>query len=235
MTSVDHEEVKRFSSFADMWWTGENFEILHKINPLRVKYILAHLPREIKELRFLDIGCGGGILCESLAKLGMKVTGIDPSEEGISVARDHAKKGGLDIEYHATNVDAFREDKKGICYDAIALMEVVEHANSLSSLLADSCKLLKKGGIVFVSTLNRTIKALLLGIIAAEYVLGWVPRGTHTWKKFVKPSEIYEILQENEVIIQDIKGIVYKVLENKWLLSDRDIGVNYIIAARKIR
>lgn len=235
MAGIDKGELDKFSSLADKWWTGEEFETLHKINPVRVEYILSYLPENRQNLKLLDIGCGGGILCESLSRLGINVTGIDPSENSISVAREHAKKNRLNIAYHASSVSDFAGQGAKTNYDAITLMEVVEHTDALDELLTETCKLLKVNGVIFISTLNRTFKSLLLGIVAAEYILGWVPRGTHTWKKFVKPSEIYEVLLKNSVILQGINGIVYKALENTWELSAHDVGVNYILAAKKIR
>ncbi|WP_249548690.1 bifunctional 2-polyprenyl-6-hydroxyphenol methylase/3-demethylubiquinol 3-O-methyltransferase UbiG [Anaplasma phagocytophilum] len=234
MSNVDESELVKFSNLASEWWDGESFSSLHRINPLRVKYILENLQKATNPgNRLLDIGCGGGLICEAMVRLGFSVTGIDPCREGIEAAKQHAAIEGLDIEYRFTDVESFVHSSECSSYDIITLMEVVEHIPDLTEFLSSSCKLLKPGGMIFISTLNRTIKSMLLGKIAAEYILRMVPPGTHQWKKFVKPSEIYDTLLKSGVLVQDIKGITYKILQNDWVLDDRDISVNYILAAQK--
>ena len=232
----DNSEVQKFSALASQWWDGEGFSMLHKINPVRVQYILQHLSAAKKlgkHINLLDIGCGGGILTESMAALGMSVSGLDPSEESISVASKHAASCGLDIKYYCSSIEEF-SNKSELRYDVITMLEVAEHVTDVEHFLENVSKLLKKGGMLFLSTLNRTIDSMIFGLLAAEYILRWVPKGTHSWKKFLKPSEIEEILYKNGITIKDITGINYKILQDKWELGDK-VNVNYILAAEKIR
>ena len=230
----DNCEVQKFSTLASQWWDGDSFSILHKINPVRVRYILEHLSANKKlgkHINLLDIGCGGGILTESMAALGMSVSGLDLSEESIAVASRHARASGLDIKYYCSSIEEFSNTSE-LKYDVITMMEVVEHVTDIDHFLENALKLLKEGGMLFLSTLNRTIDSMIFGILAAEYVLRWVPRGTHSWKKFLKPSEIEEILIKNGITIKNIAGINYKILQNKWELTNK-VNINYILAAEK--
>ncbi|ACZ49298.1 3-demethylubiquinone-9 3-methyltransferase [Anaplasma centrale str. Israel] len=225
-------EVRKFSDLASEWWDGSSFSVLHKVNPVRVKYVLSQLDSGLSKCSLLDIGCGGGIFAESMASLGFSVTGVDPSQESIEVATAHARAAGLDIQYHCAHLDQFSANRQEV-YDIVTLMEVVEHVTDLESCLNDACRLLKRGGMLFLSTLNRTLKSMALAVIAAEYILRWVPRGTHSWNKFVKPSEVCAILRAQGVVVQDISGMKYRVLRDDWCVTSGDVDVNYFLAARK--
>lgn len=234
--SIDLQEVEKFSRIADEWWDKNGkFAPLHKLNPARAQYISNIISQQHgnvnSKISLLDIGCGGGILSESMAKIGIAVSGIDASEKNIKVASLHAAKSGLDINYICTSAeDLAREGKQ---FDVVLNMEVIEHVADVNSFMQACCKLLKPGGIMFVGTLNRTIQSYALAIIGAEYILRWLPRGTHDWKKFLRPSEVNMYLEENGLKIQDIAGISFNPLENKWHIS-QDTKVNYIISAIKL-
>ena len=231
--SVDDAEVRKFSGLASEWWDGNSFSLLHKVNPVRVKYVLSQLDSSFSKSSLLDIGCGGGVFAESMARLGFSVTGVDPSQESIEVASAHAHVVGLDIRYHCTHLDQFCVNHPEV-YDIVTLMEVVEHVMDLESCLENACRLLKKGGTLFLSTLNRTLKSMVLAIVAAEHILRWVPKGTHRWNKFVKPSEVCSILRAKGVIVQNISGMKYRVLQNDWCITSGDVDVNYFLTAKKL-
>ncbi|MCU7611672.1 bifunctional 2-polyprenyl-6-hydroxyphenol methylase/3-demethylubiquinol 3-O-methyltransferase UbiG [Anaplasma capra] len=232
MHRVDDPEVLKFSDLASEWWDGSSFSVLHKVNAVRVGYVLSQLGNVSPKLSLLDVGCGGGIFAESMALLGFSVTGIDPSQESIEVASRHARISGLDIRYHSTYLDEFCERHEET-YDIVTLMEVAEHVDDLESCLSHACVSLKKGGILFLSTLNRTFKSMVLAVIAAEYVLRWIPKGTHSWNKFIKPAEVCSILRAKGVIVQDISGMGYMALRNEWCIVD-NVDVNYILTAKKL-
>ncbi|KJV68867.1 bifunctional 2-polyprenyl-6-hydroxyphenol methylase/3-demethylubiquinol 3-O-methyltransferase UbiG [Candidatus Neoehrlichia procyonis] len=237
MTTINESEVEKFSKISDQWWDENgSFSLLHKINSLRVYYVTNHLNNifcQLSSLSLLDVGCGGGIFSESMSRLGINnIFGIDPSENNINIARNHAVKNNLQINYRCIDIQDLAKTNE--CYDIITIMEVVEHVNNLPVFMQSACKLLKNNGILFLSTLNRTIKSMLLAIIAAEYILRWLPKNMHQWTKFVKPSEIANILLQYNIIVQDITGINFNVINNKWYLS-KDISVNYILAAQKIK
>ncbi|HCE59666.1 MAG TPA: multifunctional ribose 5-phosphate isomerase B/3-demethylubiquinone-9 3-methyltransferase/2-octaprenyl-6-hydroxy phenol methylase [Wolbachia sp.] len=228
--TYNKDEISKFAKMADDWWNENGkFKPLHMINPIRVSYIVEKIKElkkcDLKEISLLDIGCGGGILSESMARIGVNVTGIDACEENIKVAQSHAKKVGLNVEYMHTSVEELDSGQK---YDAILLMEVVEHVDNLEFFLKKTVELLKPGGLVFVSTINRTIMSFFFAIVGAEYILNWLPKGTHSWKKFVKPSEIANSLRENNVALQDMAGIEYSITKNEWQLS-KNVDVNYIL------
>ena len=235
------EEIGRFSAVADSWWdTDGEFRALHRLNPKRIGFIrdhmAAHFRRRVsgesllKGLDLLDIGCGGGLLSEPMARLGANVTGIDAGEEMVSVAREHAGRVGLDIDYRcAQPEDLATGDAR---YDVVLNMEVVEHVANVDAFLAACCKLLKPGGVMGISTINRTLKSLALAKVGAEYILRWVPAGTHTWSKFVKPSELVRGLGSNGVRVTDLRGMTYSPLTGEWALS-RDLAVNYLAFAVK--
>lgn len=236
-STVDDAEVARFSAMAAEWWspTGK-FKPLHKFNPTRVKYIreklVAHFGRDPKAqrplegLRILDIGCGGGLLCEPLCRMGAEVTGVDASETNIGIASTHATEGGLDITYEATTSEALAA--RGETYDVVLTMEVVEHVADIDLFLQSSASMVKHGGLMFVATLNRTLKAYALAIVGAEYVLRWLPKGTHQWEKFVTPDELERALSPSDLVVKERTGVTFNPLTDRWSLSS-DMDVNYMI------
>ncbi len=240
-TTVDADEVARFSAMADEWWdpTGK-FRPLHKFNPIRLGYIRDHLcahfgrdPRSLTPLdglTLLDVGCGGGLISEPLARMGATVTGIDASEKNIGTARAHAVRGDLEIDYRCTTAEDLMA--AGETFDIVLSLEVVEHVADVD-LFLDSCTaLVRKGGVMVLATLNRTPKAFMFGIVGAEYVMRWLPRGTHDWKKFVRPSELSRGLRRNGVDVSDISGLSFNPLTDEWRVS-RDVSVNYILFGTK--
>jgi 2-polyprenyl-6-hydroxyphenyl methylase/3-demethylubiquinone-9 3-methyltransferase len=256
--TVDTQDVARFSAIAEEWWDENGkFRPLHRIGPVRLKYIrdraAAHFKRDTEQMKalsglsVLDIGCGGGLMCEPLARLGAGVTGIDASERNIAVASLHAEKMGLDIEYRRASPEelAARSGERGEgnldprlstlapAYDIVLALEVVEHVADVPLFLKACASLVKPGGLLFMSTLNRTIKSYGLAIVGAEYVLRWLPRGTHQWKKFLKPSELCAGLRHEGLVIENMSGMVFNPFKNAWHLSTGDLDVNYLLAAIK--
>lgn len=240
-TTIDDEEVGRFERMADEWWdaTGK-FRPLHKFNPVRLAYIrekviehfgLSQIARHpFENLEFLDIGCGGGLLCEPMARLGAKVTGIDPGERNVKVAQIHAARSGLDIDYLTTTAEDVAASAKQ--FDVVLNMEVVEHVADVALYLKSCAALVRPGGLMFVATINRTARAFALAIVGAEHVLRWLPKGTHSYDKFVTPEELTSILRRNGLDIADRCGVTYNPLEDRWRRS-RDLGVNYMVLAAK--
>ncbi len=240
-TTIDQAEVDRFSRLAAEWWNPKGkFKPLHKFNPVRLTYIrdtvCSHFGRDPKAkrpfdgLRLLDIGCGGGLLSEPMARLGAEVTGADASETNIEVAKLHAAQSGLDIDYRATTSEALRE--AGETYDVILNMEVVEHVADVELFLKSCAAMVRPGGLMFVATINRTLKAWGLAIVGAEYVLGWLPKGTHQYEKLVRPSEIDAALGGTGVDVFQRSGVFFNPLADEWRLS-RDMDVNYMVVARR--
>jgi 2-polyprenyl-6-hydroxyphenyl methylase/3-demethylubiquinone-9 3-methyltransferase len=239
--SVDPAEVARFSAMAEEWWdaTGK-FRPLHKLNPVRLAYIRDKLaarfgcdvrkPRPFAGLKLLDIGCGGGLIAEPMARLGADVVAIDASATNIGVARAHAAESGLAIDYRAAAAEALAE--AGERFDAVLCLEVVEHVADRPAFLVTTASLVAPGGALIASTINRTPQAYLLAIVGAEYVLRWLPRGTHDWGKFVRPSELAASLRRGGLEVQDLSGVVYSPLTDTWRLS-RDLAVNYICFATR--
>ncbi|MBV8060862.1 MAG: bifunctional 2-polyprenyl-6-hydroxyphenol methylase/3-demethylubiquinol 3-O-methyltransferase UbiG [Alphaproteobacteria bacterium] len=238
--SISSDEIARFSAQSEDWWLADgDFAPLHKLNPVRLAYVRDQAVERLKiskaspynifsGLKLLDVGCGGGLLAEPMARLGAKVTGIDASEAGIKAARAHARQSGLEISYQATSVEEVAA--KGKQYDVVTAMEIVEHVadmNAFSRALADC---LHPGGLLVASTLNRTAKSYAMGIVAAEYILRWVPRGTHQWKKFVRPSELMRALEQHGLRVVDATGVVYNPLHQTFSLDPRDLSVNYMVA-----
>ena len=235
------EDVARFTSIADNWWNpNSEFAPLHAINPLRVSYIQEQLcayfnrdendEQPLKGLSILDIGCGGGLLCEPLAQLGAQVTGIDAGHENIEAAKVHAQEMGLSITYRHVLPEQFEKEQGR--YDVVVNMEVLEHVTDINAFLQASAALVRPGGAMALSTLNRTLKSLALAKIGAEYILRWVPIGTHNWHQFVQPSELASGLRVNGVVIEDLRGMVYNPLDQEWVLSP-DLAVNYLAFAAK--
>ncbi len=243
--SVDPEEINNFAAMADEWWDENGkFKPLHKFNPLRIGYIRdqvikhfldhdqdAPLPlKPFKGLRLLDIGCGGGLLSEPMARLGAEVVAADASSTNINVASLHAQNSGLDIDYRHTTAENLAAS--GEKFDIILNMEVIEHVADLEGFAAACCEMLKPGGLMFVATLNRTVKSYALAIVGAEYILRWLPKGTHNWKKFLRPSEVTRLLRANGLQIEQMTGASYNPLDGTWRLS-RDLDVNYMLFATR--
>ena len=241
-SSVDAAEVEKFSRIAAQWWDPRGkFAPLHRFNPVRLGFIrdqaAARFGRDAKAaapftgLRLLDIGCGGGLLAEPMARLGFTVTGVDASAKNVGVASAHAAETDLQIDYRNMTVeDLLAEDAAG--FDVVLNMEVVEHVNDPGRFLRDACALVKPGGLMVVATLNRTLKALATAKIGAEYVLGWLPRGAHDWRKFLTPEELRLFLSTEPVAVQGPFGVVYNPLADRWSLG-RDASVNYMMTVER--
>jgi 2-polyprenyl-6-hydroxyphenyl methylase/3-demethylubiquinone-9 3-methyltransferase len=240
--TLDREEVDRFARLASEWWdTGGKFRALHRIGPARLTFLrdetVRHFGfasgglRPLAGLRVLDVGCGGGLICEPLARLGARVTGLDPAPETIEAARRHAAGQGLEIDYRAGRVEDLGASQADAC-DVVSCLEVVEHVPDPAAFLAACAGLLRPGGLMLLSTLNRTVKAYLLAIVGAEYVLRWLPVGTHQWERFVTPDELSRYLAAAGLEAPTIKGLVYNPLADSWSLGS-DTDVNYMAAAAK--
>jgi 2-polyprenyl-6-hydroxyphenyl methylase / 3-demethylubiquinone-9 3-methyltransferase len=241
-TTIDAAEVRQFADLAAHWWDEKGpLGPLHRINPVRLGYIreqiCTHFGRNPESftpftgLKMADIGCGGGLVTEPLCRMGAMVTGIDAGAENIKTARQHARQQKLDIEYIAGSVEDCAEE--GRKFDIVTALEIVEHVADPALFLASCTKLVKKNGLIILSTLNRTPKSFALGIVAAEYILRWVPAGTHDWKKFVKPSELAKPLTSTGLEIKDVTGMIYNPLQRTFALSKDDLGVNYLMTASK--
>jgi 2-polyprenyl-6-hydroxyphenyl methylase/3-demethylubiquinone-9 3-methyltransferase len=240
-STIDEAEVARFSALAEEWWDPRGkMAVLHKFNPVRLAYIrdhaAAHFRRDPKRLdslaglRILDIGCGGGILAEPLARLSAVVVGIDPSESNIGVARRHAEQSQLAIDYRSMSAEALAAADE--TFDVVLAMEVVEHVTDLGLFIETAASMVKPGGILFVATLNRTIKSFALAIVGAEYILRWLPRGTHQWEKFVTPNEREIAIEQSGLRIVAETGAIYNLFADRWQLSS-DMDVNYMVVAEK--
>ncbi|WP_441243810.1 bifunctional 2-polyprenyl-6-hydroxyphenol methylase/3-demethylubiquinol 3-O-methyltransferase UbiG [Tardiphaga sp. 768_D3_N2_1] len=240
-SSVDASEVAKFSKLSEEWWDPRGkMAPLHKINPLRLTYIRDAACRKfdrnvrslncLSGLRMLDIGCGAGLLCEPFTRLGAQVIGIDPSATNIAAAKLHAEKGHLSIDYRCTTIEDMDKRER---FDIVLAMEVIEHVVDVGAFLDRCASMLKPGGLMVVSTLNRNWKSFALGIVAAEYVLRWLPRGTHQWDKFVTPDELAHHLSRNKLEITEQSGVVYNPLGDRWTLSS-DMDVNYMVVAEEV-
>jgi 2-polyprenyl-6-hydroxyphenyl methylase / 3-demethylubiquinone-9 3-methyltransferase len=237
--TVEEAEIERFSAMAAEWWNPSGkFRPLHKFNPVRLEYIkrlaCSHFSRRFEDrnafesLRLLDIGCGGGLLCEPMARLGAEVVGADPSQTNIEIAKAHARETGLEIDYRAATAEQL--SREGERFDIILNMEVVEHVADLDLFMAECAAMLRPGGLMFVATINRTLKAWGLAIFAAENILRWLPRGTHQFEKLVRPEELEARILSNGLTVIDRTGVFYNPLQDRWNLS-RDMDVNYMVAA----
>ena len=239
MTTVNKEEIQKFSAIAEEWWNvNGKFKPLHMFNPIRIEYILektsSHFKRGGNELpfrglKFLDIGCGGGLISEPMHRLGAEVTGIDASLKNIEVAKLHAKKNDLKINYLNTSPEKMTEDQK---FDVILNLEIVEHVDNLDLYLKSCNNLLKKNGLMFTATINRTLISYIKAIIGAEYVLRWLPIGTHDWNKFIKPEELQKMLNDKNFTTNDVSGLEFNPISRKWKRSE-NLSVNYIICSVK--
>ena len=236
--TVDPAEIAKFSKLSAEWWDPKGrMAPLHKINPLRLAYIRDAACRKfernarslncLSDLRLLDIGCGAGLLCEPLARLGAQAIGIDPAASNIAAAKLHAEKGHLSIDYRCTTVEAMDQRER---FDIVLAMEVIEHVSDVSLFLNRCATMLKPNGLMVVSTLNRNWKSFALAIVGAEYVLRWLPRGTHQWDKFVTPDELTKYLLESRLSITEQTGVVYSPFADKWSLA-ADMDVNYMVVA----
>jgi len=245
-STVDREEIAKFSAMADAWWdTNGKFRPLHRLNPIRVAYILdmvnAHFGAEranastadgaaLSGLTMLDIGCGGGLLAEPLARLGAQVTGIDASERNIGIARTHAEQSEVKVTYLPCAAEDLVSGPQR--FDVVLAMEVIEHVSDPAIFLSTAAALMKPDGLLFVATLNRTVKSYALAIVGAEYVMRWLPRGTHDWRKFMRPSEIARPLRASGLTVRDLSGVSYQPLADRWVRS-RDIDINYMLCASR--
>jgi len=232
--TINKKEIEKFSKIAEEWWNPEGkFKPLHKFNPMRISYIKENIIKTfkinqkknpLKNIKILDVGCGGGLLSEPMCRLGAEVTAIDASEKNINIAKLHSKKNNLKIEYICTSPEKLKSKNK---FDVVLNMEIVEHVEDVNFFLKSCSNLMKKNGIMFVATLNKTLKSYIFAIVGAEYVLRWLPIGTHEWDKFIKPDELIKILKENNLNLDRIDGMKFNLLIDKWDISN-DKSVNYI-------
>ena len=239
MNSINKKEIEKFSNMAAEWWDPEGkFKPLHKFNPIRIKYIKENIVKEfqlknkkypLSGINVLDIGCGGGLISEPMCRLGANVTAIDASNKNIAIANLHAKKNNLKINYICSSPEKLKTTKK---FDVILNMEIVEHVEDVDFFLKSCANLLKKNGLMFVATINKTLKSYIFAIVGAEYVLRWLPIGTHEWEKFVKPEELKSILIKNNLNLKKIDGMNFNILKDEWNVS-KDLSVNYIAEFKK--
>ncbi|MGH6619897.1 MAG: bifunctional 2-polyprenyl-6-hydroxyphenol methylase/3-demethylubiquinol 3-O-methyltransferase UbiG [Alphaproteobacteria bacterium] len=240
--TVDDGEIAKFAAMAEEWWDPDGkFRPLHRLNPVRLEFLRDRIAdrfgrdirteRPLAGLTVLDVGCGGGLLCEPMARLGAAVTGIDAGEGNVEIARTHAEAMGLSIDYRfAAAADLAAA---GRSFDIVLNMEVIEHVADQDAFLGDCARLVRPGGLMFLATLNRTPKAYLLAIVGAEYVLRWLPRGTHAWRRFVRPSEMAASLRRAGMTMTELAGVAYDPLKDGWKLAPHDLDVNYMAIAAK--
>ncbi len=240
-TTINDAEIAKFTAMAEEWWDPKGkFKPLHKFNPVRLTYIrdnlISHFGRDttvmrpLEGLKIVDIGCGGGLLCEPLTRLGATVTGVDAAERNITIAKIHAEKSGLDIDYRVTTSEALVA--AGEKFDVVLNMEVVEHVDNVPLYMKSCADLVAPGGLMFTATLNRTARAFALAVVGAEYVLRWLPRGTHDWRKFLTPNEIHSLITRNGLKVIEDKGVVFHPIADEWRLSE-DTGINYMVLANR--
>jgi 2-polyprenyl-6-hydroxyphenyl methylase / 3-demethylubiquinone-9 3-methyltransferase len=240
MNSINKKEIEKFSKIAEEWWNPDGkFKPLHNFNPIRIRYIKDNIIKDfnlkgsnkpLEKIDILDIGCGGGLLSEPMCRLGANVVGIDASKKNIEIAKFHAKKNKLKINYLTASPEKLDTKKK---FDVILNMEIIEHVDDIDFFIKESSKLLKKNGLMFVATLNKTLKSYAFAIIGAEYILKWLPIGTHDWEKFVKPDDLIKIAKKNNLLIKRLEGMKFNLLDNTWKISN-DTSVNYITKLLKI-
>ena len=240
MNSVNKKEIEKFSKMAAEWWDPSGkFKPLHKFNPIRIQYIKENIISSFKlkskkkpldKINILDIGCGGGLLSEPMTRLGANVTGIDASSKNIGIAKLHAKKNKLKINYLCSSPEKLKTQKK---FDVILNMEIVEHVEDINFFINSCSKLLKKNGLMFVATLNKTLKSYMFAIIGAEYVLRWLPIGTHDWEKFVRPEDLKKILSKNNLNFEKLDGMNFNIIKDEWSISS-DTSINYIVKSIKL-
>ena len=224
-STIDPQEVEKFSKIADEWWdeTGK-FKPLHKFNPVRISFIRREIEKYFtinSDLKILDVGCGGGLISEPFARMGAAVTAIDASEKNIATAKIHAEKSGLKIDYRTSAAEELDEQ-----FDVVLALEIIEHVADVETFIRSCAKLVKPNGLLFVATMNRTVKSLALAKFAAEYILRWVPAGTHDWKKFLKPSELNSHASQHGLTLKTLRGFHYQILNDEWKESD-NLDVNY--------
>ena len=234
MNSINKKEIEKFSKIAEEWWNPHGkFKPLHNFNPIRIKYIKDNIIKDFnirtsdkpfKNIKILDIGCGGGLLSEPMCRLGASVVGIDASKKNIDVAKFHAKKNKLKIDYKIASPEMLKTKVK---FDVILNMEIIEHVEDINFFIKESSKLLKKNGVMFIATLNKTLKSYAFAIIGAEYILKWLPIGTHDWEKFIKPIDLINIAKKNNLILRELDGMKFNILDNSWKVSS-DTSINYI-------
>ena len=239
MSSINKKEIEKFSKMAAEWWDPDGkFKPLHKFNPIRIKYIkdniihsfkLKSKEKPLQKINILDIGCGGGLLSEPMTRLGANVTGIDASSQNINIAKLHAKKNKLKINYLCSSPEKLKIRKK---FDVILNMEIIEHVEDINFFINSCSKLLKKNGLMFVATLNKTLKSYMFAIIGAEYVLRWLPIGTHDWEKFVKPEDLKKILSKNNLKLEKLDGMSFDIIKDEWSVTS-DTSINYIVKSIK--
>ena len=240
MNTINKKEIEKFSKIANEWWNPiGKFKPLHKFNPVRIKYIKENIIKNfnlkrkdnpLKNIDILDIGCGGGLLSEPMHRLGANVIGIDASIKNINIAKFHAKKNNLKINYICASPETLKTKKK---FDVILNMEIIEHVDDINFFIEKSSDLLKKNGLMFVATLNKTLKSYIFAIVGAEYILKWLPIGTHDWDKFVKPENLIKIGKLNNLDLNKVDGMKFDLITDKWTVSS-DKSVNYIIEFKKV-
>ena len=240
MSSVNKKEIEKFSKMATEWWDPNGkFKPLHRFNPIRIRYIKENIiqnfklkakKRPLQKINILDIGCGGGLLSEPMTRLGANVTGIDASDKNINIAKLHAKKNKLSIKYLCSSPEKLKIKKK---FDVILNMEIIEHVEDINFFIRSCSKLLKKNGLMFVATLNKTLKSYVFAIIGAEYILRWLPIGTHEWEKFVTPEDLKSILLKNNLKLDKLDGMNFNIIKDEWSVS-ADTSINYIAKFIKV-
>ena len=232
--TINKKEIEKFSKIAEEWWDPEGkFKPLHKFNPIRISYIKDNIintfklkknEKPLNKIKILDIGCGGGLLSEPMSRLGADVVGIDASEKNINVAKLHAKKNNLNIKYVCSSPENYQINEK---FDVILNMEIIEHVDNVEQFLKSCSKLLKKNGMMFVATLNKTLKSYIFAIVGAEYIMRWLPIGTHSWEKFVKPEDLIKVLKNYNLELEELAGMKFNLIKDEWSIS-KDKSVNYI-------